>query len=119
MNHLIELLSSINFNSINVNELLDNRDSKLFDAEWSRVYKAILSLKDEENYSAAEKKNNSIIRETVFKKVYALSNNGELAEYVSDDFGMIADAKLLGYQDAWLDKLIACYESKTIPCGLL
>ena len=52
-------------------------------------------------------------------KIYALSNNGELAEYVSDDFGMIADAKLLGYEDPWLNKLISCYENKTIPCGSL
>ena len=119
MNHLIEALRDIDFNKVNADDLLDKRDSKLFDAEWSRVYRTIESMKREINYPPAEKRNNAAIREKVFMKIFALSNNGELAEYVSDDFGMIADAKLLGYEDPWLNKLISCYENKTIPCGSL
>lgn len=37
--------------------------------------------------------------------------------YISDDFGLIVAAKLLGYEDVWLNKLIACYENRIIPCG--
>lgn len=47
------------------------------------------------------------------KGSYALCQQGR------DDFGLIADAKLLGYKDLWLDKLILGYENKTNPCGRL
>ena len=43
----------------------------------------------------------------------------ELAGYISDDFGLIADSKALNYSDKWLDQLIACYEKAVIPCGEL
>lgn len=102
---------------MDIDELLDNRDSEVFDAEWIRVYNAVESLKSAENYSEMEKKNNSEVREQVFRIIYELSNDGDLAGYVSDDFGLIADAELLRYKDSWLDKLIFCYENKTIPCG--
>ena len=42
-----------------------------------------------------------------------------MAGYISDDFGLIADSKRLGYSDKWLEKLIFCYENARIPCGEL
>ena len=119
MKDLIEILSSIKYDALNIDELLDCRDSKVFDLEWTRIYKAIEALKNEENYSELEKIENSNIRETVFKKIYALTNDGDLAGYISDDFGLIFDAQLLEYEDAWLNKLISCYNNKSIPCGIL
>ncbi len=119
MDILIEALSAIDFDELDVDELLDNRDSKVFDTEWVRVYKAIESLKNEGNYTAEEVQANSSIRETVFMKIYGLSKDGDLAAYISDDFGLISDAELLGYEDGWLDKLIACYRKKIIPQGRL
>ena len=65
---------------------------------------------------------NSDIREIEKKAyitVYEKSEDDELAGYVSDDFGLIADSKRLGYSDEWLDKLIFCYENARIPCGEL
>ena len=117
MNELIGLLKQIDFGTLDIDELLDKRDAEAFDAEWIRVYNAIESLKSVENYSEMEKKNNSKVREQVFRIIYELSNDGDLAGYVSDDLGLIADAELLGFRDSWLDKLISCYENKTIPCG--
>lgn len=52
-------------------------------------------------------------------KICSLSGHGELAEYVSDDFGLIADSRILKYSDIWLDKLISSYENANIPCGNL
>lgn len=119
MNNLIELLNQIDFSVLDIDKLLDGRESNVFDTEWIRVYKTVELLKNEENYFTAEKNSNSTIREIVFKKIYEFSNDGDLAGYVSDDFGLIADAELLGYKDDWLDKLISCYENKTIPSGRL
>lgn len=119
MNALIGLLKQIDFSTLDIDELLDNRDAAVFDAEWIRVYNAVESLKNVENYSYIEKNRNSEVREQVFRIIYELSNAGDLAGYVSDDFGLIADAELLGYKDSWLDKLRSCYENKTIPCGRL
>lgn len=119
MKELIDLLSSINFDVLNIDELLDSRDSIIFDSEWIRVYKAIEALKSENNYSQSEKTKNFNIRETVFRIIYNLTNDSDLAGYISDDFGLIFDAELLGYKDAWLTKFISCYKNKSIPCGIL
>ena len=119
MNVLIELLKQIDFSTLDIDKLLDNRDAEVFDAEWIRVYNVVESLKNADNYSEVEKKNNSEVRERAFRMIYELTSDGELAGYVSDDFGLIVDAKLLGYEEPWLNKLSACYENRTIPCGSL
>ena len=119
MNTLIEKLEQIDFNTLDIEELLDNRDAEVFDTEWIRVYKAVESMKNAENYPEAEKENNTKIREQVFRKLYEFTNDSDLAGYVSDDFGLISDARLLGYKDLWLDELIACYEKGIIPRGSL
>lgn len=119
MDVLIELLKQIDFSTLDIDELLDNRDAEVFDAEWIRVYNVVESLKNAEKYSEVEKKNNSEIREQVFRIIYELTSDGDFAGCVSDDFGLIADAKLLGYDDSWLNKLRSCYENRTIPCGSL
>ena len=106
MNVLIELLKQIDFSTLDIDELLDNRDAEVFDAEWIRVYNVVESLKNAENYSEVEKKNNSEVREQVFRIIYELTSDGDLAG-------------LLGYEDSWLNKLSACYENRTIPCGSL
>ena len=98
---------------------IKSKDIEVFDTEWIRVYKAVESMKNAENYPEAEKENNTKIREQVFRKLYEFTNDSDLAGYVSDDFGLISDARLLGYKDLWLDELIACYEKGIIPRGSL
>lgn len=116
---LIIALEQIDFNNLNIDELLDERDLAVFDTEWIRVYNAVESLKNAENYSEAESKNNNKLREQVFRMIYEFTNDSDLAGYVSDDFGLISDAKLLGYSDCWLNKMTACYEKGRIPSGSL
>lgn len=119
MNTLIKVLEQVNFDTLDIDELLDNRDAAVFDVEWIRVYDAIESLKNLVNYPEAEKETNAKIREQVFRMLYEFTSDSDLAGYVSDDFGLISDAKLLGYKDLWLDKLVACYEKGIIPSGIL
>ena len=99
--------------------MLNYRDKDPFDSEWMRVYREIEAMKKEESYADENKEYNSDIRRKVFMKICDLSSHGELAEYVSDNFGLIADSRILKYSDTWLDKLISCYESANIPCGNL
>lgn len=119
MNTLIKVLEQMDFNDLDIDDLLDNRDLAVFDTEWIRVYNVVESLKNEENYSEEENKNNTKLREQVFQMIYEFTNDSDLAGYVSDDFGLISDARLLGYNDLWLDKMVACYEKGSIPCGSL
>lgn len=119
MKRLIKVLEQIDFSNLDIDELLDNREVAVFDAEWIRVYNAVESLKNALNYSDAERENNSKLREQVFRMIYEFTSDSDLAGYVSDDFGLISDARLLEYSDFWLDKMIACYEKGSIPCGSL
>lgn len=119
MNTLIKVLEQMNFNILDIDELLNNRDAAVFDVEWIRVYNAVESLKNSINYPEAEKENNAKIREQVFRMLYEFTSDSDLAGYVSDDFGLISDARLLEYTDLWLDKLVAYYEKGVIPSGIL
>lgn len=114
MNIFIESLKKVAYAELDIDTLLDSRDSAPFDAEWVRVYKELEALKKSQSVGGTD---STAIREQVFMLVYNMSGSGELAEYVSDDFGLIADAKALNYSDPWLMLLISKYESATIPCG--
>lgn len=41
MNILIKVLEQMDFNNLDIDELLDNRELAVFDAEWIRVYNAV------------------------------------------------------------------------------
>lgn len=119
MEKLLEKLKEINFENLDIDELLDNRDYKLFDSEWNRVYKEVSNLKKGNDFTPEQKKYSSDISEKAFMSIYNLSGHGELAEYVSDDFCLIADSKQMNYTDEWLDKMIESYNNAVIPSGVL
>ncbi len=114
MLQLLNKLNNINYKEFNIDELLDKRDSEPFDSEWVRVYRAVEELKKSNIVDSTKE-----IEERAYMIVYEKSEDSELAGYISDDFGLIADSKALHYSDKWLDKLIACYEKAVIPCGEL
>ena len=60
---LLEKLSEIDFENLNVDELLDNRDSEPFDNEWSRVYREVGNLKKEKGFTTEQKKYSSNVSE--------------------------------------------------------
>ena len=67
MDTLITNLEKIDFSKIDVDFLLDNRETAPFDTEWIRVYKLIDTLKKEKNYSnEIEKYNSDIILQGLF-----------------------------------------------------
>lgn len=119
MEKLLERLKEIDFDTMDIDELLDNRDCKPFDAEWNRIYKEICKFKKEKELTADQKKYSGWVSEKAFMTVYDLSRHGELAGYVSDDFSLMTDCKLMGFSDEWLTKLIGCYQNGVIPSGEL
>ena len=114
MYELLDKLSQINYEELDIDDFLDQRDSDPFDSEWVRVYQALEKLKKGKTVEATR-----AIEKNAYITVYEKTENDELAGYVSDDFGLIADSKRLGYSDEWLEKLISCYENARIPCGEL
>lgn len=117
MNELIDCLNNIDYDSFDedfLNELLDSRDSAPFDTEWCRVAEEISALKNDQNYTAEKEEEQDKIREKAFM-IIEQNIEGELADYVSDDFGLIYDSLVLDYRDEWLDKMIAEYKNGKIP----
>lgn len=114
MCELLDKLSQINYEELDIDDFLDQRDRDPFDSEWVRVYRALEELKKGKAVEDTRE-----IEKKAYITVCEKAENDELAGYVSDDFGLIVDSKWLGYSDEWLDKLISCYENARIPCGEL
>ncbi|OUN39199.1 hypothetical protein B5G28_06605 [Faecalibacterium sp. An77] len=114
MYELLDKLSQINYEELHIDDFLDQRDSDPFDSEWVRVYQALEELKKGKTVADTRE-----VEKKAYITAYEKTENAELAGYISDDFGLIADSKRLNYSDEWLDKLISCYENARIPCGEL
>jgi len=116
------LLKQINkkmFAAADFDEVLDGRDMEEFDNEWCRVYDTVEALKEEKGYSEKYERESENLRKKAYLKVYDLCEDSDLAAYISDDFGLIFDSECMDYQDAWLDKMIMCYQNGEIPYGEL
>ncbi|MDE6054490.1 MAG: hypothetical protein K2G55_12165 [Lachnospiraceae bacterium] len=121
MNELINCLKNIDYEAFDedcLNELLDCRDSAPFDTEWCRVNAEIDALKNDQNYTVENEEEQDEIREKAFM-IIEQNIESELADYVSDDFGLIYDSLVLNYKDEWLDTLIEEYKNGKIPAGEL
>lgn len=114
MEQLINNLRKINYENLNLDEVLSGRENITFDSEWIRVFDEIKAIK-----TSLKITDNTHIRESAYLIVYENSNSDDLAAYVSDDFGLIFDSIILNYRDEWFDKLIRCYEELNIPNGIL
>ena len=95
--------------------ILDSREEDPFDSEWCRADEAVEKLKTPGNYTAVHQAEH----ERVCKEAFFLIADGEseLCDYVSDDFGLLYDAMVLGYTDDFLDRMTAAYREGRIPCG--
>lgn len=114
MQELLDRLGQINYEELDFDGILEQRERDPFDREWVRVYQAV-----EERKKGSTVHSTRDIEKKAYLMVYEKSEHDELAGYIADDFGLIADSRTLGYSDKWLDKLIACYEEARIPCGIL
>ncbi|MBC2582743.1 hypothetical protein [Clostridium sp. DJ247] len=112
-----DLLSEDTFDIDDMELILDNREIDVFDSEWMRNYNII---KQEEGLNNQEIKNLiKSIREISYKITYNETQSSDLAGYISDDFGLIAEALVLNYNDDWLNALAKEYVEDRIPNGNL
>lgn len=78
------------------------------------MYQAIEELK-----KGKEMVDTREIEKKAYITVYEKTECDDLAGYIADDFGLIADSIMLHYSDEWLEKVISCYKEAIIPCGKL
>lgn len=93
-------------------EALDRRDGAVFDKAWSSAFEKLKAL---EYLSAEDEVAVNEIREFVFKKVYSLTASSEIAGYISDDMGLVADSYLKSCDIEWVKKLFETYRSGRFP----
>lgn len=111
----LDLLRELRENEVdddNIDEMLDMRNSKVFETDWVRVDDEIQLLKDKEtmpNQVVIDQ-----IREISFMKAIKVAGN-EVAGYVSDDFELLALALCLKHSDPWLNALWIGYKSGSFP----
>lgn len=98
-----------------VDEMLDSRDSHNFEKDWLQVSHEIehrekLNPLPEPTLAELDK-----IRETAYKAVFSVTENSDLAAYVSDDFELIGKALALNFNDEWLTRLWSTYLKGSFP----
>ena len=96
-----------------IDDMLDARDCDPFDSEWCRVNELVTQRKlaaDTAVYA---------LRESAFKRAFAITESADACGYISDDFGLLADASRADISDPWLVALAASYASGSLPHGEL
>lgn len=99
-------------NFADIDFLLDERDKDIFARQWTAEYSNIEKIKSRNNEKLIDK-----YREKIFKTVFKQTDNDDLAAYVSDDFGLLADALNSDYRSRWIEALQFYYINGKIPKG--
>lgn len=87
---------------------LDARDLAAFDGPWVEASAAVEDVSDPWI---------DAVRGSSFKAVYDVSENGEVAAEVSDDFGLICRYVEQGLESPWVAGLAATYARGQLPAG--
>ena len=114
MFELLDNLKKVNYETLDIDDFFDQRECEPFNSEWIRVYQAIEELKKERAVEDTRE-----IEKKAYITVFEKTECDDLAGYIADDFGLIADSIMLNYSDEWLEKLISCYKKAIIPRGNL
>lgn len=103
------------FTNLNINYVLDMRDDEVFDNKWIQNYELVNNYKiDDDTCQLID-----MIREIVFRKIYDITKNSDLAACVSDDFDLMCKAYVLNINNDWLANLANTYVQKKMPFGNL
>ncbi|MEN4829799.1 hypothetical protein ABEH27_25230 [Pseudomonas sp. P39-UII1] len=94
------------------NNALDERDELEFDEAWVSAFE---ELKDLDYPACGGEVIVSELRELVFKKVFFLVSNSEVAGCISDDFGLIAESASKSHNVDFISKLLTSYVSGCFP----
>lgn len=116
--NIYDLLDNIEkaLDGIDFDEAVELRETEEFDSSWVRVFNIVRNTEHNAKYPKSE---NDKLREQAFLKAYGVCGDDDIAAFVSDDFGLMFDAEVLGITDPWLEKLIDSYRRSVFPCGRL
>ncbi len=109
------LLKQSTFDSTDLDDVLDNRDRLPFDSNWIKCYNEINAELVTNPLSKEDMSTIEIIRENAFKAVSSVTNQHEIASYISDDFDLIAKSIALASQNAFAKSLYDSYLNGIIP----
>ena len=108
------LVESLNVDpESSVEGILDARDSENFSSRWMGIFKSIDSQKSK--ISKVQSERSTKIRELAFLRAYSRWKSSDLATYISDDFGLIADTAALGIDQPWVEDMLGKYKHGEIP----
>ena len=95
-----------------INNILDERDDNFFSEQWMQAYNEVEKQKKQQGVPATYSED---IRKKAFNIVLQITDNDDLAAYISDDFGLILDAEKVNVNNSWINALWQSYENGKIP----
>ncbi|NMI07391.1 hypothetical protein HF638_25695 [Paenibacillus sp. SZ31] len=105
------ILTQQTFEGLDVEIYLDERDAPAFADEWMKSFERWVQAS-----AVAEEEVLRAGREQAFKQTLALTDEPELAGYVSDDMGLIGAALLQDVmQDSFVNQLLESYRQGRLP----
>jgi hypothetical protein len=109
------LLSNSMFESIDLDQALDRRDNTEFAQTWVTVHASIESDWNEKDLSKKWDSEINKLRKLVFLTTSRATYQHEIASYVSDDFELIAKAKITNSNNVFIQWLLAQYTNGVFP----
>jgi len=111
-----ELLPDEVFRSIDLDAVLDRRDSPAFEERWLHAYKEIESTWGRRTELHAHESSLYRLREFAFRRTFtATSGHHDVAASVSDDFDLICKKNLAEIDQPFVDELEAAYRANRFP----
>ena len=110
-----ELLGEDTLTGVDLDALLDRRDAAAFDTAWNAAFTAIEARWYTEKIPRSVDKAIDRLRKAAFKAVSRATAEHGIAAYVSDDFELIARARALEFEDAFVAGLWAAYKEGRVP----
>ena len=95
-----------------IDNILVERDDNFFSEQWMQAYNEVEKQKKQQGVPSTY---NEDIRKIVFNMVLEITNNDDLAAYISDDFGLIGDAEKVDINNNWINVLWQSYKKGEIP----
>lgn len=95
-----------------IDNILVERDDNFFSEQWMQAYNEVEKQKKQQGVPSTY---NEDIRKIVFNMVLEITNNDDLAAYISDDFGLIWDAEKVDINNNWINVLWQSYKKGEIP----
>ena len=109
------LVSGIAVNDSDIVASLDARDRLSFSERWIDAFNHVEATKVTAPLDVASQDIVSKARELAYLQAFKRWRSADLAAYISDDVGLIADAIITNCMDSWLDGMLQQYVNGHFP----